>query len=242
MYIQKTYSMEGVRIIEKYYPGNYGAPGHSRRDRERPTPLAVEAQNRRKRAQHIQRLIIQNFGKGDQSVTLTYFKDKRPPDTETAKKDIRAFRRKVKDRLKKDGIEYKWICITEVGARGAYHHHLIMTGMDPKTISELWPNGAAHVSPLYEDGMYKDLAEYFVKEETKELVDGCTYTRSRNLKDVEPTIEKRHARRWKEDPPVPRGWELIKDTLINSINPITGYPYQKYMLRKIQAVTRRRQT
>ena len=48
----------------------------------------------------------------------------------------------------------------------------------------------------------------------------------------EPKRETVRNMRWKDPPPVPKGWEIIKSTLFNGVNPVTGYPYQRYMIRR----------
>ena len=47
-----------------------------------------------------------------------------------------------------------------------------------KMAAQLWKNGSQHFTPLRQDGEYKELAEYLVKEKGKEG-QKCRYTRSR---------------------------------------------------------------
>lgn len=240
MYIEKIYDLGWLRTVEKYYQWNYGAPGHSRAGRERPTPMAMEKLNLKRKAQHLQRLIIRNFSPGDWYLTITYRKEERPADAAEAKEDLRIFKRKLKAKFKKQGLEFKWISTTEIGSRGACHHHMLVNYIDMRLITECWSKGYVRAESIYEDGFYEALSEYFVKPETKGVVGGASYSRSRNLVDVEPQIIKRRSRRWNPEPRPPKGWELLKDSLINDFNPITEFPFQKYILRKIEPPRRKR--
>ena len=61
MYTKNTYDLGGIKQIEKYYPGNYGAPGMKRQKKRKRTPEDIERQNRTNRWKKIQRLILANF-------------------------------------------------------------------------------------------------------------------------------------------------------------------------------------
>lgn len=40
--------------------------------------------------------------------------------------------------------------------------------------------------------------------------------------------------RWQREPKPEKGWYIIKDSIVNGINPVTGYPYQHYTMRKVE--------
>ena len=233
MYTKVTYDLGEVREIQKYIPGNYGAPGCPRERKRKRTPEEIKRQNERNKRRKVQRLIMANFGEGDLHVTLTYAKDRRPETAEEANALRAKFLAELRKKFRKAEVDLKYIGVTEIGSRGAVHHHIVINnpeGVDVmKLIQKAWPHGHPFFSPLYDEGEYEQLADYLLKGESEKT---ASYTRSRNLKIPEPKRETIRSVRWKDPPPVPKGWEIIKSTLFNGINPVTGYPYQRYMIRR----------
>ena len=187
-------------------------------------------------------MILANFRPGESwHLTLGYGDDK-PETVEEAKKRLRKFLAQMRKELNAAGMNFKWIAVTEVGKRGkAFHHHLIIEDLDGshRLVKRLWKYGHDHWSDTYEKGEMERLASYMVKKETKKDPDGTPfkgtkYTHSRNNLII-PKPERKVMRRrtWPEEPRVPKGWELIKDSLYDGENPVTGYPYRHYSLRRI---------
>ena len=234
MYIEKTYDLGDVKEVARYYPGRYGAPGCKRRPKKKATPEDIRRQNQRNRARKIQRLILANFKEGDWYLTLTYRKGERPGSMEEAKGQRKKFFAEMRKAYKKAGYEFKFICVTELGRRGGVHHHIILENIAvpelnaTKMITKFWKHGGKHFKPLYEEGEFEELADYLAKEQGKER----NYTRSRNLIVPQPAKEKVYRRKWDEEPKLEEGYYILKDTLANGINPVTGRPYQYYMMRK----------
>jgi hypothetical protein len=239
MHTKKTYIYGRYKEVLKYQTAGYGAPGEKRKPRRKRTPEDVARQNRWHKIKKIQRLILANFESG-WHVTLTYRKDARPPDMATAKKQVTEFVKAVRKDLKQAGIQFKWIRVTEKGSRGAYHHHFILEDIhqdriDTKSmVLKHWKHGGHFFSPLYEDGEYEQLAAYLVKDETKEENTGTTYSRSRNLVIPQVKTETIHRKRWIKEPRPEKGYYIIKDSVYNGENPVTGYPYQRYIMKKIE--------
>ena len=238
MYIKKTYTLGRVKEVEKYYPGNYGAPGMPRRPKRKRTPEDIDRQNRINRERAVQRLILANFQEGDWHLILNYRMDNRPEAFEEAKRQIRKFLGDMRREYKKAGYPFKYIYVTERGKRGACHHHLIIEDIaneklnTKKMVLKHWTYGSKNFVPLYENGEFENLAEYIVKKETKEEQEGCSYSRSRNLIVPQPKREEIHRRTWREEPKPEKGYYIIKESVINGINPVTGWPYQKYRMRR----------
>lgn len=237
-----------VRQIEKSRPGNYGAPGEKRGKKRKLTPEDVRRQNERNRWRKIQRLILNNFREGDWHLILKYRPEERPETYEDAKAHRKKFLDKMRAAYKKAGIPFKWIAVTERGKRGrVLHHHLVIEdirrdGIDTvKLVKKLWTYGSEFFSALYVDGEYEKLAEYIVKAETKEEGGWCTYSRSRNLKNPVKTVEDVPHKRWRDPPVAPKGWYVVKDSVYNGINPVTGYPYQHYTIKKLIKTRRDRE-
>lgn len=237
MYTKVTYDLGEVREIQKYYPANYGAPGCPRKEKRKKTPEEIKKQNETNKVRKVQRLILANFTEGDIHLNLTYRKDLRPDTLEEAVAQRAKFLRDLKRAYRRAGPDLKYIGVTEIGSRGAVHHHIVINNPDElnvmKVIQKIWSYGQQYQTPLYEEGEYEQLSSYLMKDETKEEITGTSYTSSRNLIRPEPVREKILHKRWRDPPKVPKGWEMIKDTLFNGVNPVTGYPYQRYMLRRI---------
>ena len=226
--------------IVKSYPGNFGAPGEKRGKKKKPTPEDVRRQNERNRWRKVQRLILMNFGEGDWHLILKYRPGERPETHEEAKAHRKKFLDRMRDVYRKAGIPFKWIAVTERGKRGqVLHHHLVIQdirrdGIDTvKLVKKLWTYGSEFFSALYEDGEYEKLAEYIVKAETKEESGWCTYSRSRNLEEPVKTVEKVFHKRWRNPPVAPKGWYVVKDSVYNGENPVTGRPFQHYTIKKL---------
>lgn len=230
--------------IEKHYDYRCGAPGMPREKRGRKTPEQMARQNLWRKQRYLRRLIELNFRAGDWHVTLTCKKEERP-SKEEAPAVIRKFWAKLREAYRRRGWVLKVIITCETGERGAVHWHMIINDVHDdkdstaKLIRQLWTRGRTYFSPLDDSGDYKTLAEYIIKEtagriEKEGTVEKLSYMRSRNLTEPEIHREKVEAKSWRKEPKVPKGWELVKGSLINGINKFTGFPYQYYTLRKLE--------
>ena len=148
--------------------------------------------------------------------------------------------------LIKHGISFKYIGVTEMGKRGnALHHHIIVENItDPvnmlKLIRKQWEYGHIALTDLYEEGAYQRLAEYIVKAETKDPNGKSSYTRSRgNL--IEPEVESKIMLRksWPKEPKPKKGYYIIADSVVSGENPVTGYPYQRYMMQRLPKMVKK---
>lgn len=242
MYIQKRYDIKDVILIENHYPGNYGAPGESRSPKRELTPEDIKRQNITNRAKKVQRLILANFNEGDHHLVLSYPKDRKPKDFEEAQANLRKFLGKLRKEYKSRGYEFKYIAVTERGkTTNSLHHHIILEDIAKpnlntvQIVKKYW-RGYTKFNSLYKDGEFEDLADYLVKKETKEeeTQGKARYTRSRNLITPKPKKKVMLRKKWPEIPKPKKGYELVKYSLYNGINPVTGYPYQHYTLRRIR--------
>lgn len=241
MYIRNEWHLGRVIQVEQHYPGNYGAPGMPRQPKRERTPEDIARQNRTNRAKKIQRLILANFDTGDWHLVLKYRPGTRPEEYEEAQKILKKFLSDMRKVYKRAGYEFKYIAVTERGKKGnALHHHLVIQDIcssnlnTVKAVKELWPGYQAFID-LYEDGDYEKLAEYIVKTDTKEEQEKgkSTYSRSRNLITPKPRRKKLMRRRWPEEPKPKKGYYIERNSIVNGINPVTGYPYQHYTMRMI---------
>lgn len=233
MYVNKVQIAGDYVLVSNYTARGFGAPHHKRRQKLKDTPKAMADYNRKMRAEKLQLLIIQNFDCG-YHITLDYPKDARPETYEEAEKNLKKFLYAMSRKVKKIK-PFKYIAITERGKRReALHHHMIIEG-DPFLLREstrLWGNHIK-ISQMYEDGAYKELAEYFTKIETKEeqIKGRSKYHRSRNLK--EPEVKTRIvAGGIPSEPLVPKQYDLIRDSEVSGFNEHIGIRFQKYMVKK----------
>lgn len=217
--------------IEEYKDGRYGAGGQKREKKKKATPEQIKKQNRSNKVKSIRRYILGNFSPGDYWITLTCSKDYRPPGMKEAIEQRKKFLEKLRAGYRKAGYELKWMAVTERGSRGGVHHHMIINRIPDgdKMIKELWPYGKAFMELLYDDEGFRKLAEYMVKQ-TEEAAE-AKYSHSRNL--VKPVPEVRYYKKLSKIR-IPPGYYLEKESLVEGINPVTGYPYRHYALVKVK--------
>lgn len=234
MYLMRTVWAGRYVFVKTYTPKGFGAPLKQRMRRMRETPKAMKKYNDQKRAEKLQMLILNNFDKG-YHITLDYPKGQKPATYEEAEKNLTTCLYKVSRRLKKQGKKFKYLAVTERGKRAAALHHHMVIEHDQDILHELlevWGQHM-HISVMYEEGQYEELAEYLIKAETKEeLTKGKSkYHRSRNLDEP---VEKTALISGDFDKPfVPEGYELMRNSLKGGFNDIVGVKWQKYMLRML---------
>lgn len=235
MFVMKIHKAGEYILMQNYTPKAFGAPSRSRKKKSKETPKAMAKYNNHKRAEKLQLLMIANFDKGFH-VVLDYPKGNGPESYKAAEDNLKKMLYKVSRHLKKQNRQFKYIAITERGKlRAALHHHMIIEG-DHDIVKEITSVWGSHIKfmQMYEEGAYKDLAEYFCKIETKEEQSKgkSKYHRSRNL--IEPTTQTvLVAGQIKDEPFIPKGFELEPGTLKNGFNEVIGVRYQSYLLHKI---------
>ena len=122
----------------------------------------TEKINLRKAITELTILMNANFVPGDYHITLTYERDKRAETVEEAKRDRKIFLDRLRRRMKKKKKEIcKYIVVTEVGVRGALHHHMVMNQVPVEWIRQAWKHGRIDIRPLDDTGQYSKLAKYF---------------------------------------------------------------------------------
>lgn len=245
MHIEKRYYIRpGVIEVEQVHASMFGNH-NSRSGRGSPTLEEVKKVNLRMAAKKLRRLIDANFEPGDIYLTLTY-RDEYKRTLEEAKKDLEKFMNKLKYRYRKHGQVFKWIKTTGIRKRGAAHHHIIFNNIEGFNymvlLAKLWSFGTVTIKPLYEEGRYMALAEYFVKhkQENEELTketqsNARAYSPSRNLKH--PRVKRIVI---KEEtivraPKVPTGYRLEMDPDKDAgISKQSGYLYRYFRLIRVK--------
>ena len=248
-YKQKKYIFRNAIEIEEYHTARYGAPGEKRREKKNPTQEQIAKMNQRNKEKRCRRKLRAHFSTNDYFTDLTYAKDARPPNMETAKKQFQKFMRIVRKEYQKRGAQLKWIRNIEVGKRNAWHIHLVINRIPDTDIilRKAWEHGRVVNELLYEKGEFRDLAAYLTKSpDTDQRLVQSSYWTSRNLPVPEPK-EKIYNRwkTWKDEPYIPKGFFLDKDSYHEGINPITGFRYRSFTLlrtRREQDEWKRRKT
>lgn len=227
---QKLYRFKNSIEVEEYRDGRFGAKGEKRQEKRKATPEQVKRQNQFNRTKRLRRMIKANFKEDDLYWTLTFRKEKRPDGIEEAKEIWKKLQRKLRDECKRKEQQFKWIVRIEKGSKGAVHIHLIMNAIEKSSlVKSLWKEfGHARLEYMYEDGGFADLAAYMTKPDA----DGeeSYYSHSRNLPIPEPEVNMIAGEIEDDEIKVPEGYYLDKESLIEGINPITGYPYRQYIL------------
>lgn len=233
-YIQKKYMFPRAIEVEQFHTARYGAPGQERQPKRKPTPDQIRRQNQRIKEKKCRHRLRKYFEANDYFVTLTYRRDARPPDMETAVKHFRQFYKKLQREYRKRGHELRWIRNIECGTRGSWHIHLVLNRIQDTDllIQQAWKHGRIVHQLLNDRGEFRELAAYMTKTpDTDPRLREANYSTSRNMPLQEPEKKRIRWKTWKKIH-VPEGWYLDKASLREGINPVTGYPYRSYTLLK----------
>lgn len=236
MYRSDTWYFNKSIEREIKYIGKYGRKGEKRAKRKKATPEQIKKQNQRNKENTVRRLMKSNWGENDYWLTLKY-----PAGTkieiDAVKKHMRKFLEKTRNAYKRKGEMLKFIYRVEIGKRGSPHVHILVNRIADADliIKESWPHGGVNFKLAYEEGGFRNLAEYIVKlpdEEVDPLKETVVYSTSRNLIRPEPE-KKTYWRRTvekliKEGPKPTPGFYIVPDTVISGVNPYTGMSYLKY--------------
>lgn len=220
----------------------YRKPGRHKGKREKGEGITTQAQkagNMRRAVLQLTWLMNTNFQDGDYLVTLDYKKEARPRDRERMNKDFTNFWDRLNRRRKKLGLPPAiYIRVMEIGKKGARHHHMMLPQMDVRLIQECWTAGGINIKPLYTDGNYRGVAEYFVKYAKKTME-----TEGREMKKL--WYPSKGLKRAKEGEPkdiksrelgqikIPKGFYLDQESVKQGISEFDGYGTCSYILVKI---------
>lgn len=227
MYERLTWIFDDSREIKERHTGRYGAPGQKRKKKSKPTPEQMKENNKRNRIERYRRLIKWNFVPGrDYWITFTYRKTDRPENRKQAQKIMENFRERLRRRYDKAGEKMKWLCITEIGSKGAVHHHMILNRIPDldAAVSKLWKHGYVSIKLLYKEGDFEALANYLCKE--------SKVNRSHNLIEKDPQVRPMKRCTWPDEIKIPKGYYLDRDSVREGVNKY-GYPYRRYIIIKL---------
>ncbi|NOW85342.1 hypothetical protein B0H39_003223 [Clostridium beijerinckii] len=233
-YVRKETVAGKTVEVEKYYTYRYKAKGVKRGEVLKVTSEEQEKINLRQAEKKLRLKMNANFVEGDYHTIFDYKKEERPSTKEEMRKDIDKALRKLRDEYKKQGKEFKYIHVMEIGSKGAFHHHLVINHIDTKILQKCWTKGRVKIFPLDETGQYGELAAYFIKQTSKSKeLQSKKWSCSKNLITPEPDIEIISDREWfRTVPKAKKGYYIDKNSIQKGISEYTGYGYLRYTMIK----------
>lgn len=241
MYFKKTVKTRlGFEFITKCKMPSYGRGG-KRSPKSEPTSEKKKKYNLRKAIEKLFYILLENFNPGDYHMVLTYPAGT-VQDISEAKSKVSSFLTSYRKYCKSNGYKCEYVYNSEIGERGAIHHHIILHRYnDYELIEDLWRKVSggrvSYKSNLWANYDWYGLAKYFVdKTKDGKLPDThipCErhYVPSKGLKRPEITIERIDADRWYK-PKAPKGYELISDSVRGGVDDLTGGAFLKYTIRR----------
>lgn len=126
----------------------FGLPRRRRRQKSKETTPKQRNLNDKNARRHLTRLVHANFDlQHDYMITLTYDAAVFYPSTiKEAESVLKSFLRRInRESVKQGKGRHKYIAVSEQGAKGNIHHHLILSNhLDRNTIEDLWCIGRGH--------------------------------------------------------------------------------------------------
>lgn len=188
--------------------------GQKRKPKTNPSSEAVRKVNFRNAVKILTAKLNHNFKPGDYHLTLTYSSVMKP---EEARRQLTNFLRNLHNYCKRNGIEFKWVAVTEY-EHTRIHHHVVMSRIDIQILNKYWKNGYTYPVLLDETGNYYKLAEYLLKETEKtfrnnESPQKRRYSTSRNVIMPEVKREKVSGREVREELKPVKGYYVDEDTV-----------------------------
>lgn len=247
---RKTYRFRHGDLIdiEEYHDGNYGAPGHKRLKREKPTKEQMQIINQLNKARRCRHKLLEYFDFGDTFATWTYEAGSRPPTMKEALNDFQRAIRIVRREYKKRGRELFWIRNIERGTKGAWHIHLVLNeiGDTAGILKAAWEHGGIYITeirknPTIYDEDFTKLSNYMTKDEHtiykkengeagRPRLKEASYSTSRNMPLKKPKTDT--LIHWRKEPKPKKGYKIIR--IHEGVNRMTGYSYRRYTMIKTE--------
>lgn len=240
-YIEKVVIAGKTVDVSRYYSiRTGGVPEGKRRRKLDPTPERIEKANMRHRTDKLRQLMNANFtDKEFISMTLTYRKGEEPESIRQVRQDASDFVKRLRKCARLFGVNLKFIYVIGAGMHRRHIHITVNALPDLAILTGCWIHGHASMTPLYSDGQYRDLADYYIKnaKETKEQEikleeqPGQMYVCSRNL--TKPTVTTRiiSSKTFREEPQAKKGYYVEKESVWNGYT-LAGFPMLRYTLIK----------
>lgn len=261
MHIRRKYTMPNTIEVQEF--NSWKCPGGGKRQpKSKPTPERMKRNNQKRKERECSRMVETYFNDSDLLLTLTYKEDKRPEGMEACKDDFRDLCKYLRREYGKRMYELFWIRNIEVGPSGAWHIHMLVNRIDGAElmITDWWTARHGSVLVQYLKNMTAeggDIGAYMAKtafstsdeqieedeEKAGEKIDRrknnrhrvveTSWSHSRNVKKVLPEDKEITGRTMHQEPRVPKGWYLDKNSVYEGTTP-DGYPYRTYTFRRIE--------
>lgn len=240
MYFEKRVIAGKTEEVSRYYSIRTGMPEGMRRRKLEPTPERIKKANMRRRGDKLRQLMNANFTDHDYlSLTLTYRKGEEPESIREVRKDAADFAKRVRKCARLFGIDLKYIYVIGAGKHRRHIHITTNSLPDLAILTGCWIHGHVSMTPLYSDGQYRDLADYYIKnaQETKEQEEalgekpGQMYVPSKNLTKPIETKKIIRAKEFRNDPKPKKGYYIEKDSVYQGWT-AAGFPLLRFTMIK----------
>lgn len=243
-YYRKRVYAGNVLFLSEYFAGRMGRKGRGSPPKKKSSYEIAMAHWRRQKKE-LAILVNANFEAGkDQSLTLEWGKgSEKPPDRGAMQRQITNFIKRLRRRYTKSEPkrELKYIYTMEIGPRGSRHVHIILKDADLQEVQDCWGAGPVHGTPLYKDGNYTELADYYMKytrpkqqtpdaaeEESEGEKIGKRWYASQNLYRPEPILRKITERTFEKDLPEIEGYHIDPDSIKGGVETdLNGRPFRE---------------
>lgn len=202
--------------------------------RKNVTPEKVQKNNEKIAEKKLGRIINANFGKGSWHIILTYAEEVYSEICPgVAQKELKKFIARMRRACKRNGIEFRWIAVTEYENKRIHHHFVTNAPLD--LVEQQWKNGHALGRPFDKRKNHTNLAAYLIKETRKTFRNDDSpvksrYSHSRNLYIPEVRVERVSEKQLFDEPKAFKGYYIDQDSIRRYEHPITGIPHLEYQM------------
>lgn len=212
----------------------------TKRERARkcqPTIEAVEKNNQRYAERDLLLKINYNFEPDDYHIVFTYRGVE--PTQEESYEHLKKFKRELLSLFRKHDVILKWIEATEYKDARIHHHFILNKGVNLFEIKRAWGRGKILVTPLYEEGNYRDLAAYLIKETSKTIKSDDPFSTkrfrcSRTIKNPPVYREEVSVSKLLGDPKPIKGYYIDQDSIYKGVNPETERQYIEFIMLPLE--------
>lgn len=240
MYFEKRVIAGKTEEVSRYYSVKAGVPEGIRRRKLEPTPERIRKSNIRRRGDRLRQLMNANFTDRDfLSLTLTYRDGEEPQSIRQVRDDAADFVKRLRKCARLFGVDLKYIYVIGAGMHRRHVHITTNSLPDLAILTGCWIHGHVSMTPLYSDGQYRDLADYYIKNamETKEQEEalgekpGQMYVPSKNLDkpiEIKRVIK---SKEFRNDPKPRKGYYIEKGSVYQGWTE-AGFPLLRFTMIK----------
>lgn len=227
----------GNLVYRKITGRKQTGPKKKRAKKSQPTTEEVEKNNQRYAERDLLLKINYNLEVDDWHLVFTYRGVE--PTQDEAYEFLKEFKRNLLTLYRKHGVILKWIEATEYEDERIHHHFFISKGIDLIEIKNTWGRGKMLAVPLYEEGNYRKLAAYMIKETSKTIKSDNPFSAkrfrcSRTIKNPPVFREEVKVSKLIEDPKPIKGYYIDQESIYKGVNPETERQYIEFIMLPIE--------